>query len=227
MTKQSRLGNSIFFFFGRGRGMIFFAPLLVLRLFTVCPCSPSLISCSEIPSIAKKKALLCLLKFFRLAPDSFPHKLLGHELVAVLESSPDLVRKRVRETFVNMSEEGGVFFYLFPFLLCSFAFLLFSFFLFFLYSLYSTLSFFLLSSFPSLAFPLFFPFSILQGYTYASIVMLNTADLSSSIITCLKNDVHSGKELPMTLALNCISTVAGRNTMTELQSPIANFVLLR
>lgn len=67
----------------------------------------------------------------------------------------------------------------------------------------------------------------LQGYTYASIVMLNAADLSSSIIECLKLDIHSGKELPMTLALNCISTVAGKNILTQLQGPIANFVLLR
>ena len=57
--------------------------------------------------------------------------------------------------------------------------------------------------------------------------MLNSADLSSSIITCIGNDVHSGKELNMTLALNCLSTVAGKNMMSQLQSTVANFVLLR
>lgn len=66
-----------------------------------------------------------------------------------------------------------------------------------------------------------------QGYTYASIVMFNGADLSSSIIECLRADIASGKELPMTLALNCVSTVAGPNILAALQAPIANFVLLR
>ena len=34
---------------------------------------------------------MCLLKFLRIAPDTFPHKLIGHELVNIMDSSPDLV----------------------------------------------------------------------------------------------------------------------------------------
>lgn len=66
----------------------------------------------------------------------------------------------------------------------------------------------------------------LAGYLYFSIVMLNSADLSSSVIDCMRGDIGGRNELTCALALNCIGIVAGRNIMSQFQPPIANFVLL-
>eukprot|EP00048_Salpingoeca_helianthica_P015550 m.227341 g.227341 ORF g.227341 m.227341 type:complete len:447 (+) comp17192_c0_seq1:84-1424(+) len=66
----------------------------------------------------------------------------------------------------------------------------------------------------------------LTGYLYFSIVMLNTADLTSSVIECMRQDVCGRNELVTSIALNCIAIVAGPNILGILQPTIANFLVL-
>ena len=75
----------------------------------------------------------------------------------------------------------------------------------------------------------------LAGYTYASIVMLGNADISERLIDAIKNDI-SACELPSvkgdnimlitSLALNCLSTVAGPNMLKQLQPAVVKFILV-
>ncbi len=70
---QGTIANFILLRFGRGC-MVFLTP-------------------SEISPLIKKKSLMCMLQFFRISPESFPHRLLANELAIMMESASDLVKQ--------------------------------------------------------------------------------------------------------------------------------------